>query len=113
MRAEAIKHIMRHEVEDTFYMIDLGNVTRMFKVMRCMCMRAGRSRGGGLPMCVSLCTAGHHHSSLAHASARELNVWPSPCLSPGSVGQRPLAGATAPTASGAPACLPAWRALHH
>ena len=66
MRAEAIKHIMRHEVEDTFYMIDLGNVTRMFKVTRCMCMWAG-GRGDSVCVRVTLhCRPSSHHLYLAH-----------------------------------------------
>jgi hypothetical protein len=32
MKQEAIKHILRHQPDDTFYMVDLANVQRMFKV---------------------------------------------------------------------------------
>ena len=32
MEAEACKLIELHNLDDTFYMIDLGNVLRMFKV---------------------------------------------------------------------------------
>lgn len=33
MKQEAIKHILRHKPDDTFYVVDLANVQRMFKVM--------------------------------------------------------------------------------
>lgn len=49
MQAEAVKHITQHQMEDTFYMVDLGNVTRMFKV-RAPPMGAG-GRGGETEGC--------------------------------------------------------------
>ncbi len=32
MQAEAMRHIANDHMDDTFYIIDLGNVARMFKV---------------------------------------------------------------------------------
>ncbi|GLC37285.1 Mitochondrial 2-oxoadipate and 2-oxoglutarate transporter [Pleodorina starrii] len=34
MKQEAIKHIVRHKPDDTFYVVDLANVQRMFKAWR-------------------------------------------------------------------------------
>ncbi|GLI59190.1 hypothetical protein VaNZ11_001024 [Volvox africanus] len=34
MKQEAVKHILRHKPDDTFYVVDLANVQRMFKAWR-------------------------------------------------------------------------------
>ncbi|GIL96863.1 hypothetical protein Vretimale_2607 [Volvox reticuliferus] len=34
MKQEAVKHILRHKPDDTFYLVDLANVQRMFKAWR-------------------------------------------------------------------------------
>ncbi len=54
---KACKEIVRHQLDDTFYVIDLANVLRMYKVMACVRTRAcsparaavppWRARGGG------------------------------------------------------------------
>jgi hypothetical protein len=37
VQAEACKHIQQMGLEDTFYIVDLGNVQRMYKVMHESC----------------------------------------------------------------------------
>lgn len=44
MHAEACKNIERHQLEETFYIVDLGNVLRMYKVMDEPCSRWGLHR---------------------------------------------------------------------
>lgn len=69
MKAEAMKHIVRHQAEDTFYIVDLGNVARMFKVMHWPMANQpthphtvhATNRGGGgavRPALANVCRAG-------------------------------------------------------
>lgn len=70
MHAEACKNIQRHQLEgETFYIVDLGNVLRMYKVIP---QSARRVLG------LSTAPASPHHTTLRHPS-----VTPNPtkCLS--------------------------------
>ena len=41
MQLEACKHIVQQGLEDTFYVVDLGNVQRMYKVRTLRSWRCG------------------------------------------------------------------------
>ncbi len=55
MQAEACKHIEKEGLEDTFYIIDLGNVQRMYKVKT----RRGSRADGGVGSALDPCHTPH------------------------------------------------------